>query len=320
MKDKYLGLLKQGLEEKNLGRREIDEIIKEYGQLYDDALESGKSHETIESLLGNPMKVAKEVEYENDLNNSIKGSGKIIAIMPFISLIVFMVLGLIFGVWHPTWLVFLLIPVTAIILESKGFSRVIALVPFIALVVFFLLGTYLDLWNPGWLVFLLLPMIAITKKQKLGVVIFYEFIYLLAIGFYLYMGYVYDLWTYGALGFILPFLLGLWYGDIIIEFPFNLKSMKKKDFIFLTIIFSTIIIFLLAGFLFSAWAYAWQVFLFIPMTAILIYEGVNITAISPFISVMLFYSLGYFLNLWTISWLAFLMIPISGILFTKKET
>lgn len=317
MKDNYLKALKKELTEKNIGKSDIAEIIKDYSQLYDDALDSGKTPDVIETLLGDPKKVANEVTYEYQWTNPHKNRGKIIALMPFVSVITFMLLGILYDVWHPTWLIFLLIPVTAIVLETKGFERIIAISPFVAVISFILLGTYLDLWNPGWLVFLITPMIAIFKKRNIVLVFVYQVSFMLAIGFYLFMGYEHGLWSYGLLGFILPLFLGLWFHDVIVIFPFSIKNLKRKDAIFIVILLTIIVVFLSLGFLLSGWGYAWQLFLFIPMAAIIMYDKPRVAALSPFVSVIIFYSLGYFLGLWTVSWLAFLLIPISGILFSK---
>ncbi|MFU8792659.1 MAG: DUF1700 domain-containing protein [Acholeplasmataceae bacterium] len=318
MKDKYLALLKQELTEKNIGKHDIADIIKDYSQLYDDAVDSGKSPEDIEALLGDPKKVAKEVTYEYQWTNPHKNRGKIIALMPFVSVIIFMLIGLLYQVWHPTWLIFLIIPVTAIALESKGFERIIAISPFVALVSFMILGTYTNLWNPLWLIFLIIPMLAILKKKNILLVVMYELSFVLAIGFYLYMGYVNGLWSYGLFGFILPLFLGLWFQDVIVIFPFSIKNFKKKDAYFVSIILVIILSFLLLGLLLSGWGYAWQLFLFIPIAAIIIYDKPHLVALAPFVAVMIFYSLGYFFGLWTVSWLAFLLIPMAGILFPDK--
>ena len=81
-----------------------------------------------------------------------------------------------------------------------------------------------------------------------------------------------------------------------------------------TVVFLAGLLYVLSGFIFSAWGYMWQIFLFIPMAAIILFDRFRFVAISPFIAVILFFSLGFFLDLWHISWLAFFIIPMAGIL------
>ena len=43
---------------------------------------------------------------------------RIIAVTPLVSLIIFLTVGYVFNIWHPTWVAFLLIPITAILIGS----------------------------------------------------------------------------------------------------------------------------------------------------------------------------------------------------------
>ncbi len=45
---------------------------------------------------------------------------KIIGVTPFVSLFIFMVIGLSTGVWHPTWLVFMLVPIVGAFLGASN--------------------------------------------------------------------------------------------------------------------------------------------------------------------------------------------------------
>lgn len=42
---------------------------------------------------------------------------KISAVTPLLSVLAFLILGFCFDLWHPSWLIFFLIPITAIIAE-----------------------------------------------------------------------------------------------------------------------------------------------------------------------------------------------------------
>jgi len=84
---------------------------------------------------------------------------------PFVPLIVvgiYLVLGFIFDLWHPGWLVFFAIPIFyefVAMAKAEGTRRKANLFPMalFCIVVFLLLGFLRDLWHPSWIVFLLIP-------------------------------------------------------------------------------------------------------------------------------------------------------------------
>lgn len=362
MKDKYLNSLRTQLEEFQASKSEINEIVSDYDQLYNDAKSTGKTDEEIWSILGDPKNAAYELMDTLKLKKEKSVRNKIIALTPFISLIVFFVMGFYydlwhpgwmvflmipitsialhtrlkdgivalspfisiiaylilgwgFGLWHPGWLVFLLIPMVSIILHTRFKEVFVAISPFVSVIVFIILGTYYNLWNPGWLVFLSIPMIGILNEKKLWKVLLYEASFIAAILFYLYMGYTYGEWRYGALGFALPLIVGIIFGDIHILWDNQLEGKYRQKAIFMvSVVVITTSIFLALGLALNGWAYAWQVFLFIPMVAIIAFDKIRFTALMPFIAVILFFSLGYFFQLFHISWLAFLLIPIVAII------
>lgn len=88
---------------------------------------------------------------------------KIIAALPMFCAFVFLFVGFVFDVWHPTWVIFLLIPIAPVIL----YSRFAALAyPTFCVIVFLLLGFLCDLWHPGWLIFLTIPIFNIFFDTK----------------------------------------------------------------------------------------------------------------------------------------------------------
>lgn len=361
MKAKYLEKLRDQLQDFQASKADIDEILNDYGQLYDDALAKGKSDEDIYQMLGEPRQVAYELIDTIKIKQHKNKRNKIIALMPFISVIIFMILGFGWDLWHPGWMVFLLIPMTAIVLNSNiknavialspfvttlvylllGFKydlwhpgwlvfffipvisiilntrlkeMFVALSPFVATITFILLGTYYDLWNPGWLVFLLIPMLGILHTRKLWKLIVWELSFVVAIAFYLYMGYVQGSWVLGILGFILPVGTSIMFGEYTFVWDLPKGPMRKKVYILLSTILFAIAVFVLLGIFAQGWAYAWQIFLIIPVASIILFDKFRVTAIMPFIAVILFFSLGYFLNIFEWSWLAFLLIPMAAII------
>lgn len=166
MKRDFLNELETELKKLEISKLEIEDIINDYSQLYDDALACNKTSEEISLLLGNPETIAKELIKAVQFSPHRSNNHKVTALMPFISLIIFMVLGLAFSLWHPGWLVFILIPITPILLQNNTKATIIALSPFIATLVFLLLGFQAGLWHPVWLIFLAIPLLSILLYTK----------------------------------------------------------------------------------------------------------------------------------------------------------
>lgn len=360
MKNKYLQEIRSLLQQYEMSESEINDIISDYSTMWDDGLSRGLSENQVENQLGSPEKVVSELTENRSRKDPAKKYNKVIALMPFICTIAFFILGSM-GYWHPGWMVFLLIPMTAIILSmvakhekhlwtalspflavivflALGFgahiwhpswmvflaipviailssakerstaSTLTALSPFACVILFIVLGE-LGYWNPGWLVFMLIPMIGILSGKNKTRAFFFELTFLVAIGIYLFLGYQYQRWDIGLIGFIIPVAYGVLINEIHISifggsWPTRIAAILA------------IAIYLTCGFLFQTWAYLWMVFLAIPVVAILSHSKRKdwFVAISPFIAVVIFFSLGYFFQLWTYSWIAFMLIPIAGIL------
>lgn len=97
-------------------------------------------------------------------DEGFKGMRKDYRIVSILVITTYIVFNIIFGWWIYSWLVFLIIPVYAIIKEVKGSERIIAITPFIALTIFFALGWIFSLWAYAWLAFLIIPVVAIIKE------------------------------------------------------------------------------------------------------------------------------------------------------------
>lgn len=82
---------------------------------------------------------------------------------PLVVVIVYLIFGFAGDIWHPSWLVFLLLPIYyhlagALEIRSRK-ARLLAMpVPEIILLVYLLLGFLGGLWNPSWVIFLLIPL------------------------------------------------------------------------------------------------------------------------------------------------------------------
>ena len=66
-------------------------------------------------------------------------------------------LGFVFHLWHPGWLIFLTIPLYYLPGEERRFPRILCN-PVMVTLIYLLLGFYCHLWHPGWLIFLAIPL------------------------------------------------------------------------------------------------------------------------------------------------------------------
>ena len=84
------------------------------------------------------------------------------AMFPILITGLYLVLGAVFGLWHPGWLLFLCIPLHY--MHPK--TRLEQLCnPVMIVLIYLVLGFFFDLWHPGWLVFLAIPLGAIANHQ-----------------------------------------------------------------------------------------------------------------------------------------------------------
>lgn len=67
----------------------------------------------------------------------------------------YLVLGFVFGLWHPGWLLFLTIPIHYMHFDSQ-WERLTN--PVTVTLIYLALGCFFGLWHPGWLVFLAIPL------------------------------------------------------------------------------------------------------------------------------------------------------------------
>ena len=86
---------------------------------------------------------------------------------PLVIAIVYIFIGVLSHKWHPTWLIFLLIPAYYELVggigkfsDEKTTYQILKLVPIssISIILYLIMGFFLHLWHPGWLVLLLIPL------------------------------------------------------------------------------------------------------------------------------------------------------------------
>jgi len=83
--------------------------------------------------------------------------------IPIFVVAAYLVMGFLWDLWHPGWMLFFAIPVyyeLVSMLATREIRKKLNRFPIAVLCVaaYLLLGFYLDLWHPGWIIFLLIPL------------------------------------------------------------------------------------------------------------------------------------------------------------------
>ena len=89
--------------------------------------------------------------------------------------------------------------------------------------------------------------------------------------------------------FLLPLAVGLCMVILSLCMGISKGHKRKKAITMFLISLIALAIFIALGVFLDGWQWAWQVFLFIPMAAILLFDRFRLTAIMPFIAVIFFY-------------------------------
>lgn len=86
---------------------------------------------------------------------------------PLVVAIAYVFIGVLSHIWHPTWMIFLLIPAYYEFAAKFDIDRsqmstyqILKSVPFASIVIiaYLIMGFILHLWHPGWLIILLIPL------------------------------------------------------------------------------------------------------------------------------------------------------------------
>jgi len=315
MKNSYLEELRDLLDNYKIEQTEKDEIISDYNEMYDGYSDKGFNDTEIIDKLGSPRSIIRELtEGFKKVEKPLPGGEKLIALTPFIALISFFILGFGFNLWHPGWIVFLIIPITAIIVEmgkTRDEHLSTALSPFFTTLLFLYIGFYHNLWHPGWIVFIIIPMLGIWNSRR--TLTFLDLIVSLS-PFFAVISYVYlglqGYWKEGWVVFLIIPMLGI---------------LNEKNF-FKMLFWELLFIVGIAGYLYVGYTYpdmwAYGLLAFSPIIIFGIITG-NITIglkevprnyqIVIVLSTALFLFVGFILGEWGVAWMAFLFIPVYAI-------
>jgi hypothetical protein len=337
----FLSDLEERLEYKEFEFKEIERILNDYETLIEDAIDDGKDEASFIESLGSIKEIVNNLA--KTLSIGKRKDHIAVALSPFIATITFFLLGFFFDSWHPGWLVFLGIPIIAILTESRHKNRFIPLFPIVYTVFYVLVGTFGNrefiinlsiinteqvqvtlplLWHPLWAGYLYtIALSEILEKDeglKSKLIGASTFILVTAyIAFELIFGF--RLWH---LVFIVAMIIiGVITGTIKFIIDIRLESIKIKANALIIIGAVALIttLYITLGFLFSTWTTLWILFLLIPMLVIYVEQRsgkdkFELVSYTPFISTILFFLVGYYFSLFAISWLFFLLIPITGII------
>lgn len=332
-KTSFLEALREALQERDVNAKVIEDTIKEYASMIDDALESGESIETFIKRMGSPEKVAKVLAKQQQPPRN-----KFADLSPFIATIAFFLIGVLYQAWHPGWLVFFLIPIAGILTSKKIQWRGLSV--FIILTVFIIGGWQTNLYNPLWSLFLLLVPFGSKQNPPSQTIRTIATIYtIIAVAIYhvwvVYalfsrMGGMPDPWVLiWPLSILIPVVVYAFINGTIQISVTNFTNKKEKHVTIMGFSLTGILILTYIGLgilIPNFWHPGWLIFLLIPVIFILLSaKKFPIVALSPFIATTLFVLVGEYVSIpgqdtgYTLSWLFFLLIPITGILFSKGD-
>lgn len=310
MSNQFIEKLESLLNQYDISNQEKDDILSDYKQMIEDGKQKGMSEAAVIEMVGKPEKIVNELGYSK--KKLFPSGEKLIALSPFISFIAFIILGLTQGLWHPGWIVFVLVPITAIIVEmgnNRDPHLLTALSPFIASIAYLILGHYYGLWHPGWLVFLIIPVTAIIiemgrNKDPHLLTALSPFV---SFTIYLLLGHYYGLWHPAWIVFIIIPMFG------IIN---SRDEMDRLTYFTALSPFISFIAFLAIGTLYGVYHLAWLVFLLIPLLGIFHLNNIKhriLLLVSLVISTLLYLLIGMNLGDWIIAAFSFSLFVIAGL-------
>ena len=88
---------------------------------------------------------------------------------PIIIVFAYVLIGSFLNIWHPTWLLFLTIPVyymLVVFAEDRDWN--VFPYPILCVILFLVTGFDYNIWHPMWIIFLTIPIyyIAINVREK----------------------------------------------------------------------------------------------------------------------------------------------------------
>ncbi|MCK4552339.1 MAG: DUF1700 domain-containing protein [Tenericutes bacterium] len=327
MKEGYLEELKELLSEYSIKQDELEDILADYHEMIEDAKSKKMSDDEIIKMIGSPKQVVKDLSEELESGEEYiyyhrggpkpeRRDNRLTALMPFISVIIYFILGFGFNLWHPGWLVFLSIPMVAIVVnafDKNAMNGLVALSPFIAVITYLILGFSMGAWHPGWLVFMIIPLMGILSGIK--TMKFLSFLtaispFIITITF-IFIGTYTGVWNPYWLLFLLIPMIGI------------LHEPKAWKVIVMELSFAIAIAgYLVSGYIFEEWVLGLFSFLIPIGVSILVSDdsflvinvGNKTIWIMTLILGVIYIGLGILIpETWAYLWMIFLIIPVYAI-------
>lgn len=196
-----------------------------------------------------------------------------------IAAIVYLVLGSIFDLWHPGWIVFVLAIVFS---EFKLNDKKSYFIPALSLI-YLAIGLLWNYWHPGWIIFPIGFVVLATIEKK------FEVMLLIVSGIYLILGILFGYWLLFSIIFILA-------GGLVL----GRDEITSGLWIF------TIAVYIFLGFMFDLWHPGWLVFLVTGAITTIIEEK-SFVGFTWIISIAVYLFLGFVFTLWHPSWIIFVL-------------
>lgn len=154
-----LGVSRQAVSKWERGESSPDtdnliELAKLYNISLDDLLLLNK--ENIEVREVETEIVDEDEKIEGNTANKIRKIAY--SITPLVICFIYILMGALWGLWHPGWIIFLLIPVIQSVFDCIANKNIHQfLFPVFITAIYLFLGCEYNLWHPWWILYLLIP-------------------------------------------------------------------------------------------------------------------------------------------------------------------
>ena len=128
---------------------------------------NGEVHVSWQGIHVQDKRNDKEVHIDKDgirvnrdeMQNHIFSRGKDAELpLGLIAIVSYIVIGALFDLWHPGWLIFFLVPIVSTFIHAvRRHNADLFAYPVLAVLVFLYVGLVHDVWHPTWVVFLTIP-------------------------------------------------------------------------------------------------------------------------------------------------------------------
>ena len=89
---------------------------------------------------------------------------KFTSALPLMCVVAYLLLGFLLDLWHPGWLVFLLIPILPTffnVFSKNKKSSWMSLIVLLTVAIYLTVGFVFQLWHPNWIIFFIIPIASI---------------------------------------------------------------------------------------------------------------------------------------------------------------